>query len=116
MNNPHVGPLALQVLDDQPPVTVLGGRFATEQHTWRFKIAWGELAFDVSFFHQLEELGFVHAPVSFVFLVGIQNVLRGCQQRLVHVLGVAQFAQEIGQVIAFGKGGQLRDVVQPHVD
>lgn len=103
MNNPHVEPLALQVLDDQPPVTVLGGRFATEQDARSFKVAWSERAFDVSLFHQLEELRLVDAPVSLVFFVGIQDVLRRGQQRFMHVLGITQFSQEIGQVIALGK-------------
>lgn len=105
MNDRHAGPLALQVLDDQPPVTVLGGRFATEQYAGCFEVAWGERTFDVTLFHQLEELGFVYAPVSFVFLIGVQDVLSGGQQRFMHVLGIAQFAQKIGQVIALGKSG-----------
>lgn len=105
MNDRHAGPLALQVFDDQPPMTVLGSRFATEQDARGFKIAWGERTFDVPLFHQLEELGLVHAPVSFVFFMGVQDVLSGGQQRFMHVLGIAQFTQEIGQVIALGKSG-----------
>ena len=89
MQNYHIRPLALQVLDDQPAVTAFGGRFATEQDARGFKVARRERIFDVTIFHQLEELRLVYAPVSFVFLVGVQDILRGGQQRLMHVLGTA---------------------------
>ncbi len=116
MHNSHVGPLALQILDDQAAMAVLGGRFTAQQYAGGRKLLRVEFLFDLTFFHQLQELGFVYAPVPFVFFKGIQDILRGGQQRFMHIIGVAQFAQEEGQVIAFGEGGQLRHIVQPHID
>src|SRR5437879_1959016 len=45
-----------------------------------------------------------------------EQFLGGGKQRLVYVLGGADLAQEVGQIVALGETGELRDVVQTYVD
>src|SRR5581483_2805925 len=65
--------------------------------------------------HESEEAALVVRPRGALLLVGIEELLRGRQERLVDVLGAADLAQEVAQVVLLREPGQLRDVVQPDV-
>ena len=65
---------------------------------------------------QRNEPPLVLFPSQRFLLVGVEDVARGRQLGVVLVVDVRDDVQKILQVAAFGEAGQLRDVVQPHVD
>lgn len=59
---------------------------------------------------------FIDVPVSLVLLVGIEDVLGGCEQRQVDVVDPGDFLEKVLEVVAFRKTGELGDVVEAHID
>lgn len=62
------------------------------------------------------KLSLVRAPSDPTLLVGIQKLLSGRQSRFVHILGAADLPEEVAEVVTLCEPGELRGVVEPHVD
>src|SRR5260221_4978967 len=62
-----------------------------------------------------QEAAFVLRPAALGLLVGSKQLLRGCEQRLVNILCLADHAEKVGQIVALGKAGELRGIVEPNV-
>ncbi len=108
--------MLLDVFGDQSAVTMLGRRFAAKQDRPAGEKARGDSLFDFSFGHQRQELSLVITPVALFLLVGVQHVLSGREQRLVNVIGAAEFTQKKFEIVPFGESRQLRDIVQSDIN
>lgn len=96
-------------------MTVLGGGLAAEQHGGDVEEAAVEPFFDFALAHEGQEAPLVLLPIALALPVLIKKVLRGGEQWLVQVVGGAQLAQEVGEVVALGEAGELRDVVEADI-
>ena len=112
----HIGPFALQVFDDESAVAVVGRRLAAQQGRRDIEQVGIEFGLDAALLDEVEEQRGVHVPASLLFFVGVEHLLRRREADFVQVLGPAQFLQEEGQIVPFGEGRQLRDVVQSNID
>src|SRR5437868_5713017 len=116
MDRLQVAPRILEVGADEPPVAVIRRGFAAEKDRRHREESGADLLFDLPLGHELQEAPLVVLPAPLPFLVGVEHVLGRRQQGLVQILGAADLAQEEGEVVTLGKPGQLRGVVEPHVD
>jgi hypothetical protein len=109
-----VAPAALEVFDDQAAVTllrlILAAQEAAAGQEGRF-----DFFLDAAFLHQAEEIALIIFPPAFVLFVGIEQVLRGGQERGLDVIHVQDFLQEILEVVAFAEAGELGDLVEADV-
>lgn len=123
-NDPHgsqvdafdVGPAGGEELDDEAPVTVLGGRLATQQRRKGLESRAVEHRVDPPLLHQRHEVALVGAPIALALLVCVEDVLGRRQQRLMLIRRTDEFAQEVRQVGGLRESGQLRGVVEADVD
>src|SRR5919202_6809003 len=116
MDRLQAAPCVLEVGADESPVAVIRRGFAAEKDRWHREESGADLLFDLPLGHELQEAPLVVLPAPLPFLVGVEHVLGRRQQGLMEILSAADLAQEEGKVVALGKPGQLRRVVQPHVD
>src|SRR5919199_1049030 len=112
----QVAPCVLEVGADEPPVAVIRRGLAAEKDCRHSEERGADLLFDPPLGHELQEAPLVVLPAPLPFLVGAEHVLGRRQQGLVEILGTADLVQEEGKVVTLGKPGQLRGVVEPHVD
>src|SRR5919199_2235930 len=112
----QVAPRVLEVGADEPPVAVIRRGFAAEKDGRHREESGADPLFDPPLGHELQEAPLVVLPAPLSFLVGVEHVLGRGKQGLVQILGAADLVQEEGKVVALGKPGQLRGVVEPHVD
>src|SRR5918911_4299080 len=112
----QVTPRILEVGADESPVAVIRRGFAAEKDRWHREEGRTDPLFDLPLGHELQEAPLVVLPAPLPFLVGVEHVLRRRQQGLVQILGAADLVQEEGKVVTLGKAGQLRRVVEAHVD
>ena len=80
MSDCKLPPVSPQVFRDEATVTVVRDVLAAEQAA-SFDDFGIDPLFDLALFHQFQEGGFIEAPVALVLLVGIEDVLGGCEQR-----------------------------------
>ena len=66
--------------------------------------------------HKIDESLFVCFPRSLFFLVIVEQVLRGCEKRLVGVAYVRDFPKKILNVFLSGKSCEVRVRMQPNID
>lgn len=97
-------------------MTMFRRGFAAEQDRRHREQVAVERLLDFPVGDQGHEIALVLLPAPLLFLVGVEHLLRRGEERLVHVIGATQFAQEVLQIFALGEAGQLRDVVQPDVN
>jgi hypothetical protein len=115
MPNRYAGPLVQQILSDQPPMTVMRLCFAAEQ-TRQVQQLRIQCFLDLSLTQKRLEPGHIGLPVPSAFSIGIQQFLRWRQLRQMHVVDLADALQKKGQVGLLRESGQLRRVVESHVD
>src|SRR5919199_4890862 len=112
----QVAPCVLEIGADEPPVAVVRRGLAAEKDRRHREESGADPLFDLPLSHELQEAPLVVLPAPLPFLVGVEHVLGRRQQGLVQILGAADLVQEEGKVLTLGKAGQLRRVVEPHVD
>src|SRR2546425_995892 len=66
--------------------------------------------------HQIQKSSLIGLPVSAGFPVFIEQLLGRGECREVDVLHAADGLEEVGQVVLLREPGELRHVVEPHVD
>ncbi len=116
MNHRSHFPFSNEILRRQSAVTVLGGRLAAKQDGRHMEQSPIDRRFHLSLAKLIEEPRFVLVPCHVPLLVGVEDLLRGRQDRQVKVLGRTDLLQEVPKIVPLGEGGQLRRVVQSHVD
>src|SRR5919201_3289236 len=112
----QVAPCILEVGADEPPVAALRRGLAAAKDRRHREESGADSLFDLPLGHELQEAPLVVLPAPLPFLVRIEHVLGRRKQGLVQILGAADLVQEEGKVVTLGKPGQLRRVVEPHVD
>ena len=110
-----VAPVFVQVLRDQAAVAVVRFVLAAQEAAFRDDLS-RDRFLDAAFAHQLAEADLVGLPVAVALLVVVEDVLRGGEFRDVDVLHAADLAEKVGQIVSLGKAGELRHVVEPHID
>ena len=75
------------------------GSLAAQQDRWNGKEITADMLFNMSLFHQREETLFVGCPSDAAFSILIEQLLGRSQERLVNVLHVANFTEEVRQII-----------------
>ncbi len=105
-----------EVFEDKAAVTVFRGWFATKENGGDTEDCGINGGFDFAFGDEGEEGGFVFRPWMFFFFVAVEHFLGGGQVGVVDVVGVADFLEEIFEVVAFGEAGELGDVVEADVE
>src|SRR5919202_2667160 len=116
MDRLQVAPRVLEVGADEPPVAVVRRGLAAEKDRRHREKSGADPLFNPPLGHELQEAPLVVLPAPLPFLVGVEHDLGRRQQGLVQILGAADLVQEEGKVVTLGKPGQLRRVVEPHVD
>ena len=116
MRGSEVAPFALQVFHNQAAMAMLRRGFAAKQHGRHAKEAAIDPIFDAPLGHQRKKTLLVVGPGSFFLLVGVQQLLRGRQERLMDVVGGTDLLKKELQVVALAEAGELRDVVQSDID
>ena len=115
MRRLHPAPLALEVLDDQPPMAVVWLVLAAEEAALVDHVP-GDRLVDSALLHQAQELGLVDRPGAAVLLVRVEDVGGGCELRDMHVVDLADFPKEEDQVVALAESRKLARVVEAHID
>ncbi len=110
-----VTPSVTEVLGDESTMTVIRRLLAAEQASPVQQLA-RDFAFDSTLFHQIKKLLLVKPPVAFLFLVGVENVLRWRKLGYVRVLNATNRIHKEPEVVALREARQLRDIVQSHID
>ena len=106
----HVVPVVCDVVSDEATVAVVRRGLAAEQNRIVESLPRDHLL-DLPLSDQLHELSLVVAPAPAELLVGVEHYLGRREKELVAVVHPAEFGHEVGQVIALGEAGKLRDVV-----
>ena len=107
MDDTQAAPFGLEVFEDETAVAVVGSGFATEQHGRHGKKVGADALLDLALGHERQEAPLVVFPASPALLIGIEQLLRGGEQRLVEVFGAAELAEEVREVVALGETGKL---------
>ena len=115
MDDAQVAPFGLEIFEDETAVAMIGTGFTTEQHDWHGKEARADTLFDLALGHQRQKASLVVLPASLALPVGVEHDLCGREQWLVDVLGAAELAEEVCQIIALGEAGELRRIVQANI-
>src|SRR5262249_13214725 len=97
-------------------MAMLGRGLAAQQHGRPVEEAAVERRLDHALGHEGEEALFVRLPAASALFVVVEELPGRGEQRLMPVVGAAELAQEERQVFALGEGGELRGVVEAHVD
>ena len=109
-------PSVAQVFGDKPTVTMMRLFFAAEKAATVKQFARYGL-FNPAGPHEIHELVLVKRPVAVrLLLVGIENFRRRSEDREMNVVDVADSFSEISQIILLGETGELRDVVETHIN
>ena len=94
---------------------MVGLTLATQQATVVDQFAWrGGLNLPLS--HQVEEPHLILRPRTAALFVIVEHVFRGCEVRQVDVRNAADSAEEILKVVALRETGELRHVVESHIE
>src|SRR5579863_2420783 len=96
-------------------MTMIWRQFAAEERARNFKLRAVQGAFDFPFRQQRQEARFVLSPAAFALLVVVEHGLGWRKERLMQVVGAAQFFEEIREVLALRESGQLGNVVEADV-
>ena len=72
--------------------------------------------FDFPLFHQVQKRWFVDAPITFVLLVGVEDIGRRREQGLMNVVDVADLLEKELEVVALRESGELGNVVETDID
>jgi len=115
MDGLEAAPLAVQVFQDQAPVTVLRFCLAAQQHRGNVEEVSVQLFLDPTLAKEIQERALVGWP-STTISVGVEDLTRRGERRLVDVFRVAEPLQEEGEVGATGEAGEPGGVVQAYVD
>lgn len=111
----QVTPVLLAVVHDEAAVAKMG-RCLTAMQAALLDEGGINLLFNFLLPNEVEESQFVGRPVLFVLPVGSQNVGRRSQHREVDVVDVADFLEEIPQVVALRESRELGHIVESNVD
>jgi len=111
----EIPPVLLEILRDQPPMAVVWLVLAAQEAS-AFDHPGIDPLFDFPFLHQVQKCGLVDAPIPFMFLVGIENICRWCEQGHVDVINANDFLEEILDVIPLRKPSELRNIIKAHID
>ena len=107
-------PMLRQVFSNQAAVALVGFFFAAKQAGAVNSIP-RNIHLNLARLHQFNKLPFVLAPLAFVFLVGVKQILCRRKQRLVNVIHFADFAEKKFQVALLRESSQLRNIVEPDI-
>src|SRR5262245_65862770 len=72
--------------------------------------------FDPPVRDQLQELALVGRPISVLFLVTVEEVLRWRQVEEMNIFDSGDGSQEVSKIVALGEPGELGVVIQTDVD
>lgn len=108
-------PMGAEVFGDEPPMAMMGLVLAAQQAASLDGCRIDPL-FDFALLHQIQKRMFIETPDPLVLFVGIEDVLGGREQGNVEVFDADYLLEKIRQVAAFRESGELRDIVEPHID
>ena len=115
MNGPDAIPLAVQVLQDQTPVAMLGCGLAAKQHRRNLEETSIQRLLDVALAQEIQVRPLVVRPSATV-PISVEDLARRGEPGLVDVLRIAELLQEERQVGPAGEPGEPGRVVQPDVE
>lgn len=72
--------------------------------------------FDLALAHQIKETPLIGAPIPFLLLVFVQHLLGWSEIGKVDVVHPAYFLQEKREVVSLGESGELRNVIEAHIN
>lgn len=116
MDDTHVVPFRRQVLGYQPSVAVFRRRLAAKQDRRHVEPSPVDQVLNLALAEQGQKPPLVFLPGDGLLLVAVQEVLVGGKDGQMMILCPADLVEEVFQVGALGKGGELGGVVQPDVD
>ena len=111
----HCAPMPSQQIGDQPAVTFFRPGFRTQQCNISRPAGHIETLRHTTLLQQFQKALLVCGPV-FIFLIGLSQLWRWCQQRFVPVSDVPNLPQKKLQVGMFGKRRKLPGAVLSYVD
>src|SRR5579862_7324795 len=115
MHGAHIAPVLPQIFEHQAPVAVLRRRLTAQQHRRHSEEAPVDALLHAPLGQQRQKAALVRLPTAVALLVGVEELRRGREQRLMVVVRIADRAQKVHQVVALGEPRELRRVVQAHV-
>lgn len=115
MDNFNVAPMLFQVLGDKPSMAAVRFILAAKQASV-FDDLFRNGFFDPPLTHKRAKAYFIGLPIATSIPVVVQQLLRRRQFGHVYVIHLAEFAQEIREVVLLRETGELRPIVEPHVD
>jgi hypothetical protein len=115
MGNIEITPLLPQILSDQSAVTMMWLLLTAKQTTLRHDF-FRDSIFDLALAHQIKKTAFIGLPVSLPLFVFVKHLLSRSELGEVHVVYPANLLQEKREVVSLGESGELRNVIEAHID
>lgn len=95
---------------------MLRGLFAAQKNGGDLKQSPIQIALDFALSHERQELILVLFPRALAFLVSIEHLLGGSEQRDVNVFCLTDLPKKKCKIVSFGETSQLRRIIQANID
>jgi hypothetical protein len=89
--------------------------FAAQKNGGNFKQSPVQIALNFPLSHERQELVLILFPLALAFLVSVEHLLGGSEQRDVDVFRLTNLPKKKCEVVSFGETSQLRGIVQANV-
>ena len=115
MLNIHIAPVLLQILRDQPPMTVVRFVLAAKKAAVRDYVCI-DFLLDLALTHQIKKFSLIYRPITLIFLVFIKDVLSRGEFWNMNIIDMTDLPQKKLKIITLCETRQLRDIVKAHVN
>lgn len=111
-----VGPMLLEVLEDEAAMAVFGGGFTAEEDSALVEAHRVQSGLDFAGAHEAEEGFLEDGEVAFLLFEGYEDLFSGGEEGLMLVGGATELAEEEGEIGLLGEAGELGCVAEANVE
>jgi hypothetical protein len=97
-------------------MAMLRSLFAAQKNGGDFEQSPVQIPLDFALAHERQELVLILSPLALAFLVSIEHLLGGSEQRDVNVFRLTDLPKKKCEIVSFGETSQLRGIVQANVE
>jgi hypothetical protein len=116
MSYGHSTPFCREVFRYDSSVAVFGLGLTTQQHGRHVKAPLVYEFFHFARFQQGGKTLLIFIPRNLFVPIASDDFLGGSKEWFVEILNPADLLEEVGQIVALGKGSQLGRVIQSHIN